>query len=51
MEVKRHSELHMAYFIRNSDMKFEEGIENEALVKNLYGTIKAAVEDEMFRPL
>ena len=51
VEVKRHSELHMAYFIRNSDMKFEEGIENEALVKNLYGTIKAAVEDEMFRPL
>lgn len=51
VEVKRHSELHMAYFIRNSDMKFEEGIENEALVKKLYGTIKAAVEDEMFRPL
>ena len=32
-------------------MKFIEGIENEFLVKRLYGTIKAAVEDEMYRPL
>ena len=51
VEVKRHSELHMAYFIRNSDMKFKEGIETEALAKEFYGTIKAAVEAEMFRPL
>lgn len=51
VEVKRHSELHMAYFIRNSDMKFKEGMETEALAKKCYGTIKAAVEAEMFRPL
>lgn len=51
VEVKRHSELHMAYFIRNSDMKFKEGMETEALAKECYGTIKAAVEAEMFRPL
>lgn len=51
VEVKRHSELHMADFIRNSDMKFREGIRTEALAKKFYGTIKAAVEAEMFRPL
>lgn len=32
-------------------MKFEEGMKNETLAKSIYGTIKAAVEDEMFRPL
>lgn len=51
VEVKLHSELHMAYFIRSSDMKFKKGIETEAFVKECYGTIKAAVEAEMFRPL
>lgn len=51
VEVKRHSELHMTYFIRISDMKFKEGIETESLAKEFYGTIKAAVEAEMFRPL
>lgn len=51
VEVKQHSELHMAYFIKNSDMKFKEGMENEALAKECYGTLKAAVEAEMFRPL
>lgn len=51
VEVKRHSELHKEYFIRNSEMKFKEGMETEALAKKCYGTIKAAVEAEMFRPL
>ena len=51
VDVKEHSKLHLEYFIRNSNMKFIEGIENEFLVKRLYGTIKAAVEDEMYRPL
>jgi hypothetical protein len=48
---KRHSELHMENFIRISDMKFREGVRTEALAKEIYGTIKAAVEAEMFRPL
>lgn len=48
---KRHSELHMENFIRISDMKFREGVKTEALAKESYGTIKAAVEAEMFRPL
>ena len=51
VEVKRHSELHMAYFIKNSDMKIIEGINNEVLAKIFYGTIKAAVEAEILRPL
>jgi hypothetical protein len=48
---KKHSELHMKYFINISQMKFEEGMQNEVLAKSIYGTIKAAVEDEMLRPL
>lgn len=51
VEEKKHSELHTAYFINITEMKYEEGTKNEALVKTIYGTIKAAVEDEMFRPL
>ena len=51
VEVKRHSELHMAYFKKNSDMKIIEGINNEVLAKIFYGTIKAAVEAEILRPL
>ena len=48
---KRHSELHMKNFIRISDMKFREGVKTEVLAKEIYGTIKAAVKAEMFRPL
>lgn len=51
VELKRHSELHMANFIRISEVKFKEGIKNEALAKEIYGSIKAAVEAEIFRPL
>lgn len=51
VELKRHSELHMVNFIRISDMKFKEGIKTEALAKKIYGSIKAAVEAEIFRPL
>ena len=41
----------MAYFIKNSDMKIIEGIKDEVLAKKFYGTIKAAVEAEILRPL
>ena len=51
VEETQHQELHMQYFIKISEMKFEESLENEALAKSIYGTIQAAVEDEMFRPL
>lgn len=51
VEKKRHSELHLERFINISKRKFKEGMENEALAKSIYGSIKAAVEDEMFRPL
>ena len=51
VEEKKHSELHVEYFINISRMKFEEGMKNEALAKLIYGNIKAAVEAEMFRPL
>ena len=51
MEETQHQELHMQYFIKISEMKFEESLENEALAKSIYGAIQAAVEDEMFRPL
>lgn len=51
VEFERHSELHMVNFIRISDMKFKEGMITEGLAKKFYGTIKAAVEAEMFRPL
>ncbi len=50
MEETQHPELHMKYFIKISEMKYEEGMRNEVLMKSIYGTIKAAVEDEMFRP-
>lgn len=50
-EVKRHSELHMADFIRISEMKFNEGMEKEVLANQLFGSIKAAVEAKMVRPL
>lgn len=50
MEETQHLELHMKHFINISEMKYKEGMENEDLVKKMYGTIKAAVEDEMFRP-
>ncbi len=40
----------MKHFINISEMKYKEGMETEDLVKKMYGTIKAAVEDEMFRP-
>lgn len=51
VEEKIHSELHMACFINISQMKFQEGIKNEILAKSKYGTIKAAVEADMLRPL
>ena len=51
VEEKKHSELHMACFINISQMKFQEGIKNEILAKSEYGTIKAAVEADMLRPL
>lgn len=51
VEETQHQELHMQYFIKISEMKFEESLENEALAKSIYGAIQAAVEDEMFRPL
>lgn len=51
VEFKRHSELHMADFIKMSDIKFKEGIKTEILAKRMFGSIKAAVEAEMFRPL
>lgn len=51
VEEKTHSELHMKNFINISHMKFEEGVRNEALAKLHYGTIKAAVEDELLRQL
>lgn len=51
VEKKRHSELHLERFINISKRKFKEGMENEALAKSIYGSIKAAVEDEMFRTL
>lgn len=47
----QHSKLQMQYFINISEMKFEEGMKNEILAKQLYGTIKSAVEDGIFRPL
>lgn len=50
MEETQHLELHMKHFINISEMKYKEGMETEDLVKKMYGTIKAAVEDEMFRP-
>ena len=50
-EMKRHSKLHMADFIESSEMKFKEGVNNEALVKKFYGNIKVAVEAGMIRPL
>lgn len=50
MEETQHLELHMKHFINISEMKYKEGMETENLVKKMYGTIKAAVEDEMFRP-
>lgn len=51
VEETQHQELHMQYFIKISEMKFEESLNNETLAKLNYGTIKAAVDDEMFRPL
>lgn len=51
VEVKRHSGLHMKAIIEHSDRKFKEVIKTEEEVKKIYGTIKAAVEDGMFRPL
>lgn len=51
VELKQHSELHLAYFIKNSAMKFKKSMEVEALAKEYYGTIKAAVKAKMFRPL
>lgn len=47
----QHSKSQMQYFINISEMKFEEGMKNEILAKQLYGTIKSAVEDGIFRPL
>ena len=47
----QHSELHMKYFMKISEMKFQEGIENERLAKLIYGTVKAAVKHEISRPL
>lgn len=51
VEGRQHPELHMRWFINVSEMKFEEGVNNEILAKLKYGTIKAAIEDEMSRPL
>lgn len=47
----QHPELHMQYFMEISEMKFQEGIEKESLEKLIYGTIEAAVEEKMARPL
>lgn len=46
-----HAKLHMEKFINVSNRKFQEGLKNESMMKSLYGTIKAAVEDKMARPL
>lgn len=51
VEGTQHTELHMQDFAKISKMKFEESMKKEALVKSKYGTVKAAVEDEMYRPL
>lgn len=51
VEEKKHSELHLEYFKNISEMKFLEGRKNEFFAKQLYGTLKVAVENEMFRPL
>lgn len=51
VEEIQHPELHMQYFIKISGMKFKEGMKNEALAKCIFGTIKAAIEDGMYRPL
>lgn len=51
MEKNTHSELHMKNYINISERKFEEGMKSEQLAKLMYGTIKAAVEDNLFRPL
>lgn len=46
-----HAEQHMKTFICLSEAKYLEGMKSEVEVKLIYGSIRKAIEDEIYRPL